>query len=375
MVDESQVLEIQSKLEKAMTLEKCYKCGCMRDTLEEISKYFNKNQNKDLTNLKEQAENFSKQLQPKEYSCLGCKLCWSAEITNDFNDVIEDDDKTQTSSNDLENSKKEWPTISGEYFVIGKNKNSSVAVITLTSVGLAEKLYEMRPKGLSIVGKLETENIGIEKIIKNVISNSFIKHVVLTGKDSVGHCCGETLIALIENGIDEDKKILGSTGKKPILKNVTFEEIGAFRNQVKAINMIDCEDVDKIIEKIQELSLEKNVTHCNCEKCNVKIKKPLKVIKKDIVKAVTPPKDVKLDKAGYFVVIPETNRKVIIVEHYSYDNKLLRTIEGLDSKSIYWTILQNNWVSELSHACYIGMELTKAELSIKHGFKYVQDGA
>jgi len=32
-------------------------------------------------------------------------------------------------------------------------------------------------------------------------------------------------------------------------------------------------------------------------------------------------------------------------------------------------------VSQLSHAAYLGKELAIAELSLKYGFTYVQDGA
>ena len=65
---------------------------------------------------------------------------------------------------------------------------------------------------------------------------------------------------------------------------------------------------------------------------------------------------------------------VILVEHYSYKEKFLRVIEGGDARSIYLTIVRNGWVSKLDHAAYIGKELAKAELSIEHGFKYLQDG-
>jgi tetrahydromethanopterin S-methyltransferase subunit A len=54
--------------------------------------------------------------------------------------------------------------------------------------------------------------------------------------------------------------------------------------------------------------------------------------------------------------------------------KLLRVIEGRDARSIYGTIIQSGWVSQLSHAAYLGKELTRAELSLKHGFNFVQDG-
>ena len=82
-----------------------------------------------------------------------------------------------------------------------------------------------------------------------------------------------------------------------------------------------------------------------------------------------------MDKAGYFVIIPQPERNIITVEHYSYDNRFLRVIEGKNARNIYWTIAENGWVTQFSHAAYLGKELAKAELSIELGFKYVQDGA
>ena len=83
---------------------------------------------------------------------------------------------------------------------------------------------------------------------------------------------------------------------------------------------------------------------------------------------------VKLDKAGYFVILPSKKTSLILVEHYSYENKLLRKIEGTNGRDIYFTIINNKWVTELSHAAYLGKELARAELSIQKGFKFVQDG-
>lgn len=75
------------------------------------------------------------------------------------------------------------------------------------------------------------------------------------------------------------------------------------------------------------------------------------------------------------MIIPQTEKRVIVVEHYSYDNKRLRGIEGKDARSIYLTVMDDDWTTQLSHAAYLGKELMKAELSIKLGFKYVQDGS
>ena len=91
--------------------------------------------------------------------------------------------------------------------------------------------------------------------------------------------------------------------------------------------------------------------------------------------AAEPGNAVTLDKAGYFVIVPLPDRGVINVEHYDYDNTLLRIVEGTTARALYRMIIDNGWVSELSHAAYLGKELAKAELSLEYRFKCIQDGA
>ena len=240
---------------------------------------------------------------------------------------------------------------------------------------MAEKIFHLNPQGVSIVGKTETENIGIEKLIKNTITNPNIKVLLLCGIESNGHCSGQSLISLIENGVDETMRIIGSPGKKPILNNTTLEEAEIFRKQVRIFDMIGTEDVETIGTKIKKIYQDlKSSCDCKCGSCQTAT--PIKIASVEVVKAQgKDPQRVKLDKAGYFVIIPQPANGLIVVEHYSYKNQFLRVIEGQDARSIYWTIIENGWVTELSHAAYLGKELTKAEISMKFDYKYVQDGA
>ena len=82
-----------------------------------------------------------------------------------------------------------------------------------------------------------------------------------------------------------------------------------------------------------------------------------------------------MDNAGYFVILPLADRQAINVEHYAYDDTLLHVSEGPTARALYQTIIAQQWVSELSHAAYLGKELAKAELALRHGLRYVQDGA
>ena len=264
--------------------------------------------------------------------------------------------------------KSAWPFVPGTYHVI--NPNAPVAVTTLGSVDLAGEVAQDAPEGTCIVGKVETENIGIEKIIKNILSNPSIRYLVCAGNEPPKHLTGATMVALFQNGVDSDNGIIGSPGMRPVLQNTTPEEIELFRKRIQPIDMIGCTDIARIHAKVSELALQ--VPEVHDDDVAPFIPPDQTAVIERVTAVGEDPQRIKLDKAGYFVVNIEDG--VILVEHYSYKEKFLRVIEGSDARSIYLTIVRNGWVSKLDHAAYIGKELTKAELSIEHGFKYLQDG-
>jgi len=223
-----------------------------------------------------------------------------------------------------------------------------------------------------MVGKTETENIGIDKVVKNTITNSTIRFLLLVGSDPQGHHSGRTFLALAENGVDANMRVIGSPSRRSILRNVTRKEVEAFRKQVQVVDRIGCEDAARIAETVRELArISQPSPGCAAEPPE---SKPVQVATAPTVQATVPGK-VELDKAGYFVIIPQPEKEILTVEHYSYDNKLLRVIAGKTAKDIYLTVIENGWITQLSHAAYLGKELARAELSMKMGCKYVQDGA
>lgn len=248
--------------------------------------------------------------------------------------------------------------------------NYPVAMSTLSDVVLADAIAELRPGGLSIVGKTETENIGIEKVIKTVMAVPSIKVLILCGKES-GHFSGDTLVSLAKNGVDKKVKVIDTKGKRPILANTTNEEVNSFRKQVEIIDMIECEDLPIILAKLEEVAGKAMAEYLGDENIREEVIKPVAPAIEIVTVKEKDPKKVRLDKAGYFVIVPKAG--AIFVEHYSNANQLLHILKGEDARNIYWTLLDNQWVTELSHAAYLGKELAKAEMSIKLGFKYVQD--
>jgi len=380
----------------------------MRGTLENLKASLPLLKLKDAKELLQNVIEWSGQLTPQEYPCFGCKYCIPPEamtmLTNKYPELA----SATLSSCEIKVDSSTWPPVEGEYTVM--NALAPVAVSTLSSTKLEEKIVKLKPEGLCVVGKTETENIGIDKIIKNVITNPAIIYLILTGKDTEGHKSGKTLLALWENGVDKNMRIIGSEGRRPILKNVTRTDVKKFRKQIQIEDMMGTENTRSIVKKIKELAKlapdYKSSTGCGCSDdscmpaaqpvvmpviaavsgcgCGDSCGDQKTASKSSTGTVPSVPKikakkqsktTIKLDKAGYFVILPSKKDSTILVEHYSYDNKLLRKIEGKNGRDIYFAIIHNKWVSELSHAAYLGKELLRAELSIEKGFKFVQDGA
>ena len=138
-----------------------------------------------------------------------------------------------------------WPVISGDY-VVG-DPESPVAVTTLASH------IEADLSGAAIAGPCKTENLGVEKVVANIISNPNIRFLILSGAEVQGHITGQSFKALHENGCDPDKKkIIGATGAIPCVENVPLDGVERFQQQLEIVDMIDVEDVGAINAKISE---------------------------------------------------------------------------------------------------------------------------
>lgn len=106
---------------------------------------------------------------------------------------------------------------------------------------------------IAIYGKLKTENIGIEKIIANVISNPFIRFIIICGGDIRGHRSGTSLICLHKNGIDDNNRIIDAPGAIPYIENINKKAITRFQQQIEIIDLIDVVDEEVINESIKKL--------------------------------------------------------------------------------------------------------------------------
>ena len=144
--------------------------------------------------------------------------------------------------------------MSDEYYPWGGEftpckSNSCVAVVLLN--------IDYTPSNnVAIYGPLKTENIGIEKIVANVISNPHIRYLIVCGDDIRGHRSGSSLIALGKNGIDKQNKIIDAPGAIPYIENLDLDAIKRFQQQIEIIDLLGVKE-KKTIDKTINDCLEK----------------------------------------------------------------------------------------------------------------------
>ena len=141
-----------------------------------------------------------------------------------------------------------WPPVSGEY--IAGDPGSQAAVITLASELDKERLT----RHCALVGSMKTENIGIEKVVANIVSNTNIRYLLVCGAEVHGHLSGDAIMAMHRSGIDEEGRIIEAKGAIPYITNIDIDTINIWRSQVEMIDLINVEDMDRIVQTIDGLA-------------------------------------------------------------------------------------------------------------------------
>jgi len=140
-----------------------------------------------------------------------------------------------------------WPITKGDFN--SGDPNSPVAVMTCGS-HLDEK--GICDKGAAICGSCKTENLGLEKVIANIISNPNIRFLMLCGTEVKGHLAGQTMAALHKGGV-KDGRVVGAEGAIPFIENLNDAAIKRFQEQCELVNIMESEDLGAIGAKINEL--------------------------------------------------------------------------------------------------------------------------
>ncbi|RME73711.1 MAG: DUF4346 domain-containing protein [Planctomycetota bacterium] len=350
---------LRDDLESATAAKKCHGCGCFHDAVAALGA------TELRTPLADTLEKARHSLGERRYECLGCKLCWPADALNRAVKVL-DLPASAGCPTDAPERRDGWPPYPGEYRTI--RYASPVAVCTLHSRDLVDATAAAAPAGLSIVGALQTENLGIERIVENVVANPHIRVLLICGEDTpgrIGHFPGQSLISLVENGIDERARIVGAAGKRPVLQNIGADLVEHFRRQVRVVDHRGLVDAGAVAAAIEDAAA--------CSPGPIDdgpvIARAVRTIR------AAPAERLVLDRAGYVVVVPDRRRMLLVAEHYDNRGVLDAVVEGRTGTEIVATLLREGLVTRADHAAYLGREFALAEMALREGSVYVQDAA
>jgi tetrahydromethanopterin S-methyltransferase subunit A len=140
-----------------------------------------------------------------------------------------------------------WPLVKGDF--ISGDANSPVAVVTMGS-HLDEK--GICDAGAAMCGSCKTENLGLEKVIANIVANPNIRFMLCCGTEVKGHLAGQTMIALHKGGVKEGR-VVGAEGAIPFIENLNDAAIKRFQEQIECVNIMEAEDTATIKAKMDEL--------------------------------------------------------------------------------------------------------------------------
>ena len=120
-------------------------------------------------------------------------------------------------------------------------------------------------------------------------------------------------------------------------------------------------------------TLKKNIIEGRWYNINKKIKKKITAKYHKI-------KDWRMDPKGYFLIAIDKNKIIIRVSYCKFSklgnspiHNMVAEVKGETAIEIVNTLIKEKFISTLQHAADMGIELHKAEMSLKYGFKYVQD--
>lgn len=382
-------VQLSKKLKGIGTIEKCEGCGCYIDTINEFDAVLNNAKNAPDVLA---ARNTIDELKAKHtttHGCIGCEPCYPVGVSNSLyalsdGESVEGIEPSELSGAGCEadcgcaalpvspiaiqptRTKKPtpvWTVETGDYRL--GNASGAVAVATLAS----EELYKHFSDALcdddcAICGKVFTENIGIEKVVKNIIANRHIRFLILCGMEAKGHQTGACIKALHANGLNEKGRIADAPGKRPWVKTLTPAQVSRFQKQVEIVDLIGCEDVEIIEATARELALRNPGAM------------PDEMIAEGVPRYIANDKvKLKLDRAGFFIVHPKPETNLLLVEHYKNSGEPTCIIEGSEPATICAEIIERGLISQLDHAAYLGRELERAKLSMQLNFPFRQDRA
>jgi tetrahydromethanopterin S-methyltransferase subunit A len=251
-------------------------------------------------------------------------------------------------------------------FVLG-GAESPVAVCTLASRSLLP-LLAGRPE-IAIAGRVYTENVGIEKMVQNLLANPRLRYLLLCGRES-RHRVGQAILSMHRNGVDPvTHRIRGATAPEPVLANLSPAEVGDFQRRFEVIDLIGEQDPERILDRARA-----HLSPSSAADSGGAAREPSSPETPEVIRAEADPASAWIyDPRGFFLIQVDRPRRLLLLEYYDQDRRLLHRLEGETATALSQTAIRLGLVGELSHAAYLGRELAKAEAALRFNLRYEQD--
>jgi tetrahydromethanopterin S-methyltransferase subunit A len=247
-----------------------------------------------------------------------------------------------------------------------------VAVCTLGSRGLLQNLAGR--KEIAIAGRVYTENVGIERMVQNLVGNPRLRILLLCGRESP-HRSGQTILALHRNGLDDRHRVVGSNADEPFMPNLSAEDLTTFQRRIHVVDMIGELSPDRILQRARA-ETERLDELGSGDQTETRAPSPPSRTQDQVEHLVARPADAsawRQDPIGYFLLFLEREARGLRLEHYSQEHRLLRVISGANARDICAELLTRAVVTDPTHAAYLGRELARAEDALRLGLRYDQD--
>lgn len=365
-MNRDKVARLLADLAKVGDIEKCRTCHCYVEVLRQVREDILSRNLADLPEAEALDGMIGRAVAEQSHGCLGCDPCLPVDPFNAFNELMQKDTAqgscctpASAEAQVVPELSPSWPPLPGEYTVL--DKDAPGAICTLADEDLYEALRGALLPGVALVGMLTTENLGIERLVRNVVASPRISWLLLCGMDSRGHRAGECLAALAENGVDSEMRIVGASGKRARLVNLSFEEAEAFRRGIRVVPRIGRADVGEISRVIEDLG-----SRLPAERTRMVRAVPVE-------ESVATLPESPADPAGYFVIDVSAEKNIIRLEHYTPGHRMTAALIGSRARDLYLAVIRRGLVSRLDHAAYLGFELGKAERVLTLKTRYVQD--
>ena len=134
--------------------------------------------------------------------------------------------------------------IKDEYYI---GNGNTIAICTLSSLHLLQTIVDdpYIMNRILIVGRLLSENRGIDLLINFALKNQNLRYIIVCGKEVKGHKSGQALLSLHKNGVQSDSRIIGAYAPSPFLLS-SRRDVDTFRLHTKICNLIGIEDLQII---------------------------------------------------------------------------------------------------------------------------------